>query len=52
MILMSIAPILAAAGVRWERGDMPLLSMALASIPVLIAWVICVRLIAKMEDEP
>ena len=49
---MSIAPILAAAGVRWEEGNMPLWGMALASIPLLIAWVMCVRIIAKMEDDP
>ena len=31
---------------------MTLWDLAIASIPVLIAWVICIRIIAKMEDKP
>ena len=53
MTLISIAPILAASGscfVRWE--GVPLWSMAIASIPLLVAWVICIRFIADMEDKP
>ena len=31
---------------------MTLWDLVYASIPVLIDWVICIRIIAKMEDKP
>ena len=53
MMLISIAPILAASGhVGWEGGNMSLWGMVIGSIPLLVAWVMCVRFIADMEDKP